>query len=158
MMPTQRHLNELASTYFVQDRSDERELQRLVTQNELLTSCMGGVLPEQPNPTHFKEVLDIGCGPGGWAIQTALSYPEMRVTGIDISTTMVRFARSQAQIRGVADRVTFAMMDALCMLEFPDNTFDLVNLRLGSSFLRTWEWPRMLSEMERVARHAGGFA
>ncbi len=155
MMPTQRHQNELASTYFVQDRSDERELQRLITQDEMLTSCMGGVLPEQSDPTRLREVLDIGCGPGGWAIQTALTYPEMSVTGIDISSAMVRFARHRAQTHGVQDRVTFAVMDALRMLEFPPNTFDLVNLRLGSSFVRAWDWPKLLSEMERVTRVGG---
>lgn len=27
---------------------------------------MGGVLPEQQDPTRFRRVLNIGCGPGGW--------------------------------------------------------------------------------------------
>jgi len=32
---------------------------------------MSGVLPEQPGPTHFERVLDVGCGTGGWLIELA---------------------------------------------------------------------------------------
>jgi hypothetical protein len=35
-------------------------------------------------------------------------------------------------------------MDALRMLVFPDAFFDLVNLRCGCSYVRTWEWPKLL--------------
>ena len=54
---------EQPSTYFVQDRSNKEELQRLQIQDHLLTTAMGGVLPEQPDTLHFERVLDIGCGP-----------------------------------------------------------------------------------------------
>src|SRR5712664_3745956 len=40
------------STYVVQDRSNEDELLRLQLQDHLLTSAMGGVMPEEP-PTPF---------------------------------------------------------------------------------------------------------
>ncbi len=53
------------STYFVQDRSNEDELTRLILQDQMVTAGMGGVLPEQPDPTIFKRVLDVGCGTGG---------------------------------------------------------------------------------------------
>ncbi len=46
-------------------------------------------------------------------------------------------------------------MDALRMLEFPNNFFDLVNLRLGVSWMRKWDWPKLLSEFQRVTRPSG---
>lgn len=144
------------STYFVQNRSSQEELNRLHIQDHLLTKGMGGVLPEQPDPTSIRRLLDIGCGTGGWLIEVAKTYPSIpHLIGVDISGTMLGFARAQAEASGVGERVEFLLMDALRMLEFPDSFFDLANLRLSSSFLRTWDWPKLLTEMERVTRSPG---
>ena len=122
---------EHASTYFVQDRSNQEELSRLQVQDQMLTRGMGGVLPEQPDPTIFHRVLDVGCGTGNWLIEAARTYPTMSLLiGIDISNKMVEIAREQAKAQQVNDRVEFHVMDALRALEFSDNYFDLVNLRL----------------------------
>ena len=150
--PRQEHL----SAYFVQDRSSEDEMIRLQIQDEMLTTSMGGVLPEQPDPERFQSVLDVGCGTGGWLIETARAYPHMsRLVGVDVSKRMIDYARAQAEAQQVGDRVEFRVMDALRMLEFPDYSFDLVNQRLGASFLRTWEWPKILSEYQRVSQPTG---
>jgi predicted TPR repeat methyltransferase len=53
------------SAYFVMDRSNLEEMTRLDNQDTMLTKGMG-VMPEQPDPTNFKRILDIGCGTGGW--------------------------------------------------------------------------------------------
>jgi SAM-dependent methyltransferase len=144
------------STYFVQDRSNEEELTRLQLQDQMLTAGMGGVLPEQPDPTIFQRVLDVGCGTGGWLIEAAKTYPTMSLlVGVDVSSKMVEYAQGQAEARQVSDRVQFRAMDALRMLEFPANYFDLVNQRLGTSFLRKWDWPKILSEYQRVTRPGG---
>jgi ubiquinone/menaquinone biosynthesis C-methylase UbiE len=148
--------NELASTYFVQDRHNKQELTRLTIQDQMITASMGGVLPEQTTPTTFHSVLDVGSGTGGWLIDVANAYPFMSLlVGVDISNAMVTFARAQAAEQRVKDRVEFHLMDALRQLEFPDATFDLANLRFGSSYVRTWEWPKVISEMLRVC-HPGG--
>jgi hypothetical protein len=44
------HNKEHPSTYFVQDRSNKEEVQRLQLQDHLLTTAMGGVLPEYQQP------------------------------------------------------------------------------------------------------------
>ncbi len=146
---------EQPSTYFVQDRQNEHELKRLTIQDHLVTTSMGGVLPEQTDPAAFRRVLDVGCGIGGWIIEAAQTYPEMSLIGVDISNRMIDYAREQARVQNVAARVEFLVMDALLMLEFPTGFFDLVNMRLGGSFLRTWEWPKLFSEALRVARSGG---
>lgn len=147
---------ERPSTYFVQDRARKEELTRLTIQDQLITTSMGGVLPEQPDPARFQRVLDVGCGPGGWLIETAQTYPTMTLlVGVDVSSKMVEYARVQARASRVDDRVQFAVMDALGGLEFPSGYFDLVNQRLGWSFLRTWDWPNLLNEYQRITREGG---
>ena len=141
------------STYMVQDRSNETEIERLRIQDALVTSGMGGVLPEQDDPERFRSVLDVGCGTGGWLIEAAQKYPTMeRLVGVDVSQKMIDFAREQAAAAGVADRVEFSVMDALRMLEFPDESFDLINQRFGLSYIRTWDWGKLLQEYQRVSR------
>lgn len=147
---------ELASTYFVPDRSNEEELIRLHIQDQLTTASMGGVLPEQENTTRFRRVVDVGCGTGDWLIEVARAYPSISLlVGVDISGRYVNFARTQAEAQRVDDRVEFHVMDALRILEFPSHFFDLVNHRFGSSYLRTWDWPNLLREYQRVARPGG---
>jgi ubiquinone/menaquinone biosynthesis C-methylase UbiE len=143
------------STYVVQDRSNEEEMNRLRIQDQMITTAMGGVLPEQANRERFHRILDVGCGSGSWIIEAAQAYPDMSLYGVDISIRMVEYAREQAAAQGVADRVKFQMMDALRMLEFPNNYFDLTNLRFSVSFMRKWDWPKMLSELQRVTRPGG---
>jgi ubiquinone/menaquinone biosynthesis C-methylase UbiE len=140
----------------VQNRSDEEELTRVMIQDQLVTASMGGVLPEQPDPTIFQWVLDVGCGTGGWLIEAARTYPAMSLlVGLDVSGRMVEYARAQAEAQQVGDRVQFCAMDALRMLEFPIDYFDLVNQRFGVSYLRTWDWPKLLREFQRVTRPGG---
>ncbi len=150
--PHQEH----PSTYVVQDRSSEDELTRLRIQDEMVTTNMGGVLPEQPDPASFQRVLDVGCGTGGWLIETAKMYPTISLLiGVDVSSRMVQYARAQAEAEQVSDRAQFAVMDALRMLEFPRHYFDLVNQRFGVSYLRTWDWPKLLGEFQRVTTPGG---
>ncbi len=148
--------SEHPSTYVVQDRSNQDELIRLHVQDQMLTASQGGVLPEQPDPRQFERVLDVGCGTGGWLIEAARTYPTMkRLVGVDASLTLIEYARAQAAAAQVQDRVEFSVMDALRMLEFPAGFFDLVNQRLGMSWLRTWDWPKLLHEYQRVVRVGG---
>lgn len=144
------------STYFVQDRSNEDEFTRLQIQDHIVTAGMGGVLPEQSDATLFHRILDVGCGTGGWLIETAKTYPATSLlVGADVSNRMLEYARRQAEAEQVSDRVEFHVMDALRMLEFPTGYFDLVNQRFGGSYLRTWDWPKLLQEYQRVVRPGG---
>jgi ubiquinone/menaquinone biosynthesis C-methylase UbiE len=156
-----------ASTYFVMDRSNRDEMKRVHIQDQMITASMGGVLPEQPDPTRFQSVLDVGCGTGGWLIEAARTYPTMtRLVGIDISERMIAYAQEQAKAQGVSDRMQFYVKDALrsrdfppedveLTFSFPDQSFDLVNQRLGLSWLRQWDWKDVLWEYQRVCKIGG---
>ena len=144
------------STYFVQDRSNRDEMTRLHIQDQLFTAGMGGMLSEQADPTIFEHVLDVGCGTGDWLIEAAKTYPTMtRLVGVDISERMIRYAQSQAQAQQVSDRVQFHVMDALRKLDFPNNHFDLINQRMGFSYLRKEHWPNLLWEYQRLCKREG---
>ena len=77
---------EQPSTYFVQDRANQEELKRLQIVDHITTAGMGGVLSEQPDPTAFQRVLDVGCGTGGWLIELAQTTPTCTtLRGVDVS-------------------------------------------------------------------------
>jgi hypothetical protein len=79
--PLDRRVNDNPSTYFVQDRKNQKELNRVTIQDRMVTALMGGVLAEQPDPTVFHRVLDVGCGTGGWALEAGQTYPTMLLVG-----------------------------------------------------------------------------
>src|SRR5215813_4845211 len=106
-------MNDQPNTYFVYDHHNKDELRRLTIQDQMITEVMGGLLSEQTDPSVFHSVLDIGCGSGVWMIEAAKQYPEMYLTGIDISHRMVEYACQQARANKVNDQVEFRIMDAL---------------------------------------------
>jgi ubiquinone/menaquinone biosynthesis C-methylase UbiE len=143
-------------TYMVQNRSSPGELKRLQIQDQMITSGMGGALPEQADLTGIRQVLDVGCGTGSWLIEAAKTYPAFSLlVGMDISSKMIIFAQVQANSQQMRKRVEFRVMDALQGLDLPDAHFDLVNLRMGDSWLRTWEWSALQCLEQRVVRPGG---
>src|SRR5260370_21329669 len=92
------------STYFVQDRENVEELTRMQIQDHLMTASMGGVLPEQPDPTIFGSVLDVGCATGGWLIEAAKAYPTLReLVGLALNRHVDAHARVQGKSESRSD-------------------------------------------------------
>jgi len=73
--------------------------------------------------THAK-VLDIGCGTG--SLSVVLAGLGHRVTGIDVSPSMVSLARAKASALG--SRIEFHVMDAASP-QLPPNQFDAIVCR-----------------------------
>lgn len=143
------------NTHYIPDIHTKANLLRLTQKDRWITHQLGGVLTEQTDPCRFHRVLDIGSGTGSWVIDTALEYPTMSLVGIEIDPYLVNYAREEAEAAQVGGRATFRPMDALQPFDFPDASFDLVNLRLGGTFLRTWDWPKLLREIMRVLKGQG---
>ncbi|WP_411339231.1 cyclopropane-fatty-acyl-phospholipid synthase family protein [Sphingopyxis sp. J-6] len=57
-----------------------------------------------------QRILDIGCGWGGMAI-TLAKLEKVEVLGITLSEEQLALARQRAEAAGVADRVTFELID-----------------------------------------------
>lgn len=143
------------SGYFIQDSG--AELARLVEQERAFEQALGGLLPEHPDENAFVEplhrVLDVACGSGGWALQMAHTYPHLVVSGSDIDERMINYANSQARV-GRLENASFRVMDARKPLDYPDNSFDLVNAR-WMTVIGTAAWPGAVREMARIARPGG---
>lgn len=131
------------------------ETARLMEQDRLFTQSMGGLFPERSDDiSRFGEILDIACGPGGWALEVAFQYPDTQVVGIDINPRMIQYAFAQARVQQLQN-VTFEVVDALKPLPFNDCSFDLVNARLLVGFMNQESWPRLLTECKRILRPGG---
>ncbi len=141
------------STYVI-DIESGAETARLMHQHRLVTGGMGGLFPEPLDVSQVQHFLDIACGPGDWVLDVAFEYPETEVIGIDLSRTMVEYARAQAGAQGL-DNASFCVMDVLQPLAFPDDAFDLVNARFLCGFMPTTAWPTLIKECVRVSRPGG---
>ncbi len=142
------------NVYF-NDPNSGAEMARLLDQDRLITHGMGGLFPERGNDfSGIHRVLDGACGPGGWAMEVAFTHPEIEVVGFDISQEMIDYARAQARVQGL-DNASFQAMNLLKPLDFPDNSFDLVNVRFVN-FLPAAAWPQLARELVRITQ-PGGF-
>jgi ubiquinone/menaquinone biosynthesis C-methylase UbiE len=136
------------------DSESSAETARLMDQDILLTQQLGGLFPLAVDSSDISDILDIACGPGGWALNVAHAYPHARVTGVDISQTLIRYAKAQAQVQGLHN-AHFKVMDVLKPLDFEDHSFDLVNARLLYGFMPTRAWPGLLLECMRILTPGG---
>ncbi len=152
-MPTPDDSSHSESTYII-DAENAAEMARLMHLDRLTTGGMGGLFPEQSDLSAIHDILDIACGPGGWVLDVARTYPGVQVVGIDISQLMIQFAHAQALTREVRN-ASFRAMDATKPLDFPDSSFDLVNARFLFGFMSPATWPKLLQECMRVLRPGG---
>src|SRR5215472_12847803 len=132
------------NTYAI-DSESGAEMARLIDQDLLVTAAMGGLLPQQSNGQALSSILDVACGPGGWALEVAFTYPEIEVKGLDISKAMIAYARMRAQVQNRTN-ASFEVMDATVPLEFPDGSFDFVNARFLIGFMLPGFWQPFLQE------------
>lgn len=86
-------------------------------------------------------ILDAGSGTGRWAAEVAESWPQARVTGVDVQPAM-----SSAPLN-----TRFLKHDILHGLPFEDNSFDYVHSRLLVLAIPADSWPKLISEYLRVA-------
>jgi 2-polyprenyl-3-methyl-5-hydroxy-6-metoxy-1,4-benzoquinol methylase len=73
--------------------------------NKVIDFCQRRALEPWLDVTPGTRVLDVGCGVGRWS--RLLAGRGARVTGIDISPTMIEEARRRAADTGVAERCRF---------------------------------------------------
>jgi 2-polyprenyl-3-methyl-5-hydroxy-6-metoxy-1,4-benzoquinol methylase len=90
--------------------------------NRAIHFCQSRALAPFLKQSAGKSVLDIGCGVGRWSVWMARRGA--RVTGADISPTMVREAERRANAAGVNANCTFLVSD-LVDLDI-DARFDLI--------------------------------
>ena len=139
---------------FVMDAESGETMTWLLNFDKIVTNGMGGTLAERPDFSGIKAILDLACGPGGWVLEVAREHPDIQVSGIDISKSMIQFAQAQAVSRGYGN-ASFMVMDIKQPLAFEDASFDLVNERSLFGVMAPGEWPQLLAECKRVLRPGG---
>jgi ubiquinone/menaquinone biosynthesis C-methylase UbiE len=153
MATSGNHSNAKDENVYFNDPESGAEMGRLLAQDRLITKGMGGLFPERRDLSGIHRILDAACGPGGWALEVAYTYPEIEVVGFDVSRAMIDYARAQARVQGL-DNADFVVMDIQKALDFPDASFDLVNARF-INFLPVAAWPRLMQEFKRITRPGG---
>jgi ubiquinone/menaquinone biosynthesis C-methylase UbiE len=99
-------------------------------------------------------VLDVGTGTGLLALEFAKSIPGVKVTGLDLSDTVLELAREKLQKSDTPLKVSFEKGDAED-IPLEDDTFDLV---VSSNTLHLIKNPiRMFDEIHRVLKPEGRF-
>jgi ubiquinone/menaquinone biosynthesis C-methylase UbiE len=87
---------------------------------------------EQVKRFHFEHMLEIGCGTGLDLVHFATTFPEVRVTGIDISGEMHRVANDRILNSGLnnvtAHKGNIEDFESL----FPDQKFDMIIVFFGA--------------------------
>lgn len=123
-----------------------------------LTSQHIGLLPgiDARYLAQVNDVLEIGCGPGGWTLQAARIYPDKRITGFDSSTAMIAYARHLADTHSLVN-VHHMIVPSLSgpFDAWPDASFDLICAQSLSTSLLPYYWPSLLAECWRLLRPGG---
>lgn len=141
------------NTYVI-DSESGAEMARLTDQDRLFTEATRSLFPPDFDLTPVSRVLDVACGPGGWALEVAYNHSELDVIGIDISQKMIHYANAQAKVQGL-ENAHFQVADVLQPLPFADASFDLVNSRFMISFMPKASWPGVVQELVRILRPGG---
>ncbi|WP_165422890.1 class I SAM-dependent methyltransferase [Ktedonosporobacter rubrisoli] len=139
---------------YVIDKESATEMARLIDLDVMITRAMGGHFPPEIDLSKIHSILDVGCGPGGWATEVAFAHRDKQIVGVDISHAMLQYAREHARIQGLRN-VAFRVMDATEKLDFPDESFDMVNARFMVSFMWKGAWTQFIQECKRITRPGG---
>lgn len=108
--------------------NDEIEQLRLSIQHQVFLHLLDGELSCVPldDPAN---ILDVGTGPGEWAIRMAELYPDCEVVGTDISAV--------AETKSVPLNVFFEIEDAE-EWDRPADHYDLIHFRCLEGAFRDW--------------------
>ena len=97
------------------------------------------------------ELLDVCCGTGDIAIWAAKARPDLHVTGLDFSPSMLAEAKKKS--RGISS-IRWEQGDAM-QLPYEDNKFDAVTISFG--LRNTPDFEGAVREMKRVLKPGGYF-
>lgn len=142
---------------FITDNDTLVEAARLTNKSHLLIRTFGGLLPgiQAERLENIHTALEIACGPGVWAYELAKAYPHIQVTGVDISQTMITYAKSMLPHQKPANITYMHIPTFLGPYPFDAASLDLISVQFVSKFLTVADWPHFLSACWQLL-HSGG--
>ncbi|CAG8556953.1 1827_t:CDS:2 [Ambispora gerdemannii] len=105
------------------------------------------------SPQDAFQVLDLGCGAGTWAIETAKEFPSCHVTGVDIPS----FFPIEVENKQVSNvRFIEHNFQEDKRLPFDDDTFDLVHMRFLLADVKEKDFENsLIPELVRITKPNG---
>jgi ubiquinone/menaquinone biosynthesis C-methylase UbiE len=101
-----------------------------------------------------SNVLELGCGSGGYAIYVA-DRTGCRITGIDLNAQGIRNANRLARIKDMLPQVRFLRHDLIKKLPYDHNTFDAIFA--NDVLCHVPNRPTLLTEVFRILKPGGRF-
>ncbi|KAJ3046689.1 hypothetical protein HK097_000631 [Rhizophlyctis rosea] len=131
--------------------NDDEEMERLHMQHYIVRLLFGGNY-SAPVTKRLEapgaKALDLGCGSGIWAFETATDFPQAEVTGFDISPVQPGTVKRK--------NANFIVGDLTYLpLPFEDENFDFVYMRFLITGLRKEFWPVLIKEIIRIVKPGG---
>jgi len=139
---------------YIIDPTSGAEMARLIDLNRLINECMGGLFPQDVDPSTIEDALDLACGPGGWVQDVAFSHQAMQVMGVDSSKAMLDYGRALTRVQRL-DNAGYRQMDIRQPLDFAGTSFDFIQARFLATVLSPAGWPVLLAECQRLLRPGG---
>ena len=137
-----------ALTSYWTDRAKSYSAQNIAEMNDWRREAWRKLILSHAPQKEVLRVLDIGTGPGFFAINLALAGHE--VTAVDVTEEMLQYAKSNAENYGA--RVDFVLHRGE-FLPFKDGSFDLI---VSRNVIWNLEYPEQaLEEWERVLAPGG---
>ena len=78
---------------------------------------------------HPRYLVEAGCGPGFYSRRLAARFPQLHITGIDLSEPLLCRAQEQARRSGL-NNCSFLKADALSLAESPGQVDAVIASRL----------------------------
>lgn len=151
------HVGANIPAYCVTMCSEEIERSVLLNRASLYLHCLRGLLPgiAKQAISSFHQVLEVGCGPGGWTRSFAHVSPHVDILGVDTRASMTQYAEEAFHRQQVLNASAVSVACFTDPLPFPDGSFDLITAQFMSQWLSTEEWPLVLRECQRLLRPGG---
>lgn len=109
--------------------NDEAEQARLNIINQVHLRALKNALLKAPISNDINRVLDVGSGPGDWAIAMAEQYPDAEIIAMDIGVW---------QVGDAPENVSFQIDDAEQEWTFTE-PFDLIHFRYLAGAFVSWK-------------------
>jgi arsenite methyltransferase len=93
------------------------------------TRQIASVIQPLLNSSQPRSLVEAGCGPGFYSRRLAARFPQLQITGIDLSERLLFRAREHARRSGLQN-CRFLRADALSLAEFPSQVDFVVASRL----------------------------
>ncbi|QBD83140.1 class I SAM-dependent methyltransferase [Ktedonosporobacter rubrisoli] len=136
----------------------EREVMRLIQQQDSLSRLLHGPLPASLDMTRVERVLEVACGLGCWAHEMIKLYPRLHITAIDHNPRVV--AQAQALCTATGSNVPVFLVQDIRKLwpeTFAGRTFDLIHMRFVVGDILFHEFDHLITSLGKLGKRGSKF-